>query len=61
MWNDFSDFELAHLAGQYGLEDCLVFNSELKLANRSEVEQLLTAVEYDLAFPLDFKSEVEYN
>lgn len=50
MWKDFSDFELAHLAGQCGLEDSLVFDYELGLANREEIEELLTVVELDMAF-----------
>lgn len=60
MWEDFSDFELAELAGSYGLEDILVFNDRLQLSNRSEVESSLTAYEHDLAFPLDFYSEEAY-
>ena len=58
MWKDFSDFELAHLAGQYGLEDSLVFDYEMGLANREEIEALLTAAEYDLAFPVDINCEL---
>lgn len=61
MWEDFSDYELATLAGQYGLEESLVFAGDLSLANREEIEALLTAAEYDLAFPqevVDFNSEV---
>jgi hypothetical protein len=50
MWNDFNDFELAELAGQYGLEDSIVFAGDLSLANRSELESLLTAAEHDMAF-----------
>lgn len=50
MWKEYSDFELAHLAGQYGLEDSLVFAGDLSLANRDEIEQLLTTVELDMAF-----------
>lgn len=64
MWDDFSDYELAELAGSYGLQDSLVFASDLTLANRVEVEKLLTIAEYDIAFPietLDNNSEVEYN
>lgn len=61
MWNDFTDFELADLAGQYGLEDSLVFTDRLELANRSEIETLVTEAEYSLAFPVDFNSELEYN
>lgn len=49
MWNDFSDFELAELAGRYGLEDNLVFDYELGLANRAEIEKLLTETEWELA------------
>jgi hypothetical protein len=61
MWNDFSDYELANLAGSYGLEDSLVFTDRLELANREEIETLLTEAEYSFAFPVDFNSEVEYN
>ena len=61
MWDDFSDFELATLAGQYGLEDSLVFNDKLELANRAEIESLLIEAEHDFAFPVDFNSEVAYN
>lgn len=50
MWSDFSDFELAQLAGQYGLEDSLNFNDRLELSNRDEVETLLTNFELDNAF-----------
>jgi hypothetical protein len=50
MWNEFNDFELAQLAGQYGLEDSLVFSGDLSLANRAEVESLLTLAEHDMAF-----------
>ncbi len=47
MWDEFSDFELAELAGRYGLEDNLVFDYELGLANRDEIEKLLTEFEWD--------------
>ena len=58
MWKDFSDFELAHLAGQYGLEDSLVFDYEMGLANREEIEHLLTEAEYRFAFPVDINCEL---
>jgi uncharacterized protein YlaN (UPF0358 family) len=61
MWNDFSDYELATLAGQYGLEDSLVFTDRLQLVNRDEIEDLLTKAEHDLAFPVDFYSDLAYN
>lgn len=63
MWEDFSDFELADLAGKYGIEDELVFAGDLSLANRSEIESRLTAIEYDMAFQEEvaFNSEVAYN
>lgn len=63
MWEDFSDFELAELAGKYGIEDELVFAGDLSLANRSEIESRLTAIEYDFAFQEEvaFNSEVAYN
>ena len=47
MWNDFSDYELAELAGRYGLEDLLVFAGDFSLANREEVEKFLS--EYEMA------------
>lgn len=51
-WNDFDDFELACLCHDYGLEDACVFSQILpvKLANRSEIESLLTALEHEMAF-----------
>lgn len=58
MWKDFSDFELAELAGRYGLEDMLEFNSDFSLANRQEVENLLTLEEYDIAFGVDNNTEL---
>ena len=61
MWDDFSDFELATLAGSYGLQDYIVFNERLQLSNREEVECMITEYEYNLAFPqevVDFNSEV---
>jgi hypothetical protein len=61
MWNDFSDFELATLAGSYGLQDYIVFTESLQLANREEVETMIEEYEYSLAFPVDFNSELEYN
>lgn len=61
MWNEFSDFELATLAGSYGLQDYVVFNDKLQLANREEVETILEEYEYSLAFPVDFNSEEVYN
>ena len=62
MWNDFTDFDLATLAGQYRLQDCLRLNDKLQLSNREEVECMITEYEYNLAFgdPVDFNSEVEY-
>ena len=50
MWSDFSDFELAELAGRYGIEDMLVFAGDLSLANREEVETSLTQIEMTEAF-----------
>jgi hypothetical protein len=61
MWNDFSDYELATLAGSYGLQDYIIFNESLQLANREEVETMIEEYEYSLAFPVDFNSELEYN
>lgn len=50
MWNDFSDFELAEIAAQYHLQDELDFNLDLTLMNREHIEQLLTKIEYEMAF-----------
>ena len=58
MWKDFNDFELAEIAGRYGLQDELVFNGDLSLANRQEIENLLTLEEYDIAFGVDNNSEL---
>lgn len=61
MWNDFNDFELAEIAAQYGFQDDLDFNGDLRLTNRKTIENLLTAYEFDLAFGVDNNSEVAYN
>lgn len=64
MWNDYSDFELAQLAGDYGIADELEFNDKLELVNRVVIEDHLTQIEYEIAFPqdsLDFYEEVAYN
>lgn len=64
MWNDYSDFEIAQLAGDYGIADELVFNNKLELVNREIIEDHLTQIEYEIAFPqdsLDFNDEVAYN
>ena len=50
MWKDFTDFELASLAGQYGLEDSLVFGSDMTLLNRHQIEDMLIQSEFDMAF-----------
>jgi uncharacterized protein YlaN (UPF0358 family) len=49
MWADFNDYELAKLCYTYGIEEELVFADNLTLANRDEVEQLLTNFEMDIA------------
>jgi hypothetical protein len=51
-WIDFDDFELACLCADYGYEDALDIVSILpvKLANRVEIEALLTEHEFELAF-----------
>ncbi len=61
MWNDFNDFELAEIAAQYGFQDQLEFNGDLRLANRVAIEDLLTAYEFETAFSVDNNSEVAYN
>lgn len=51
-WVEFDDFELACLCADYGYEDALVIASILpvKLANRVEIEDLLTRHEFEMAF-----------
>jgi hypothetical protein len=51
-WAGFDDFELACLCADYGYEDALDIASilPLKLANRVEIETLLTQHELDMAF-----------
>jgi hypothetical protein len=51
-WSGFDDFELACLCQDYGIEEECVFASILpiKLANRTAIENLLTAFELELAF-----------
>jgi len=49
MWSDFNDYELAKLCHTYGIEEELVFNDNLTLANRDQVEKLLTDFEMDIA------------
>lgn len=51
-WSGFDDFELACLCADYGYEDVLDFAGILpvKLANRAEVESLLTRHELEMAF-----------
>ena len=66
MWQDYSDFELAQLAGEYGIADELVFNERFQLTNREHIEDCITQIEFELAYPaeqesLDFFPEVEYN
>lgn len=62
MWNDFNDFELAEIAAQYGLQDHLEFNGDLRLTNRKTIEGLLTAYEFDNTFAvLDNNAEFKYN
>lgn len=52
MWKDFSDFEIAELAFQYGLGDNLElrFNERFVLMNREEIEKMLTAAEMSAVF-----------
>jgi hypothetical protein len=51
-WVEFDDFELACLCADYGYEDVLDIASILpvKLANRVEIENLLTRHEFEMAF-----------
>jgi hypothetical protein len=59
-WKDFDDFELACICADYGYEDRLEISDILpvRLANRAEIEQLLTEVEHDIAFPVDINCEL---
>jgi hypothetical protein len=60
MWKDFDDFELACICADYGFEDRLEISDILpvKLANREEIETLLTEAEHDFAFPVDINCEL---
>ena len=51
-WSGFDDFELAVLCADYGYEDALDISAILpvKLANRAEIEELLTQHELEMAF-----------
>jgi hypothetical protein len=64
MWAEYSDFEIAQLAGDYGIADEVEFNERLELSNREYLENCITQIEYENAFPqdsLDFNEEVAYN
>lgn len=52
MWAGFDDFELACLCADAGYEDALDISDilPLKLANRDEIETLLTQHEFEMAF-----------
>ena len=49
MWVDFNDYELAKLCYTYDIREGLVWADNLTLANRNEVEKLLTDFELDIA------------
>jgi len=51
-WDGFDDFELACLCHGYGIEEECQFASILPvvLANRKQIETLLTEFEFELAF-----------
>lgn len=49
MWVDFNDYELAKLCYTYGIEEELNWADNLTLANREQVEKLLTDFELDIA------------
>jgi hypothetical protein len=51
-WSGFDDFELACLCADYGYEDALEIVEILpvKLANRAQIETLLTEHELEMAF-----------
>lgn len=49
MWDDLNDVDLYNLCFTYGIEsECVMLG--YRLINREEVEAVLTAFEYDLAF-----------
>jgi hypothetical protein len=49
MWDEFTDNELYNLCFNYGIEsECVMLGN--RLINREEVEAVLTAFEYDLAY-----------
>jgi hypothetical protein len=50
MWEAFSDYELATLCFEYGIESELKFGNHFNLDNRVQVEQALTEYEMNLAF-----------
>lgn len=63
MWENFTDYELVSLATNYGIAEFVTFDDTFKLANRSDIERMLTEIEYDAAFgeeKLDFFNEVWY-
>ena len=51
-WSGFDDFELACLCHNYGIEEECVFAGILPvtLANRAQIEALLTEFEFESAF-----------
>lgn len=66
MWLGFTDLELVQLAGEYGIADECDFNERFELINRDHVEDCITQLEFETAYPaeqesLDFYPEVEYN
>ena len=52
MWDEYSDYELACLSAEYGMAESCVFSEMIpvRLANRAEVESLLTQFEFETAF-----------
>lgn len=50
MWEEFSDLELAQIAGNYEMQDLLEFSSDFTLTNRAAVEKILTEYEFVEAF-----------
>ena len=52
MWDEYSDYELACLSAEYGMAESCVFSEMIpvRLANRAEVESLLTQFELEMAF-----------
>lgn len=53
MWDDFCDVELAELAALYGLKDEIKFANKSLLANREQIEDMLSYYE-NLIFDIGY-------